>query len=102
MRPQRCIAPPGEAGDCMRACVATILGVPAADIPNFNETTRREGLTGEKQYLAMQQQIREYLSPFGLSIFNSYCNGEWPLEKALDYFSGFSPGVPVIFHGQAR
>jgi hypothetical protein len=101
MIPQRCISAPGEAGDCVRACVATVLGVPAATMPNFNELTKREGLEGEKAYLAMQQQIRDFLRPLGLSIFNSYCNGEWPLEKALDYFSGFSPGVPIIFHGQA-
>jgi hypothetical protein len=102
MVPQRCIASVGEAGDCYSACIATILGVPIASVPNFNEETRREGLYGEAGSLAMTKRAVAYLRPFGLSIFNSYCNGEWPIEKALEYFSGHSPGVPVIFHGKPR
>jgi hypothetical protein len=97
---QRCISTAGEAGDCYRACLATILGVPAASIPNFNDITEKEGLAGESAYLAMQQRTREFLHPLGLGIFNTYCNGEWPMEKALDYFSAHSPGVPIIFHGR--
>jgi hypothetical protein len=101
MAPQRCAAAPGEAGDCYRACLATILGVPASTVPNFNELARRTGLVGEPSYLAMQDMVRTYLRPLGLSVFGTYCNGEWPIEKALDYFSGHSPGVPVIFNGQS-
>lgn len=100
--PQRCATSAGEAGDCYSACIATILGVPIESVPNFNEQTQRQGLFGKEGSLAMTERARQYLRPFGLSIFNTYCNGEWPIEKALDYFSGHSPGVPIIFHGKPR
>jgi hypothetical protein len=101
VKPQQCIASKrGEAGDCYSACIATVLGVPVDTVPNFNELAVRQGLEGQDGSLAMMQMARDFLAPRGLSIFNTYCNGEWPIEKALDYFSGHSPGVPIIFHGK--
>lgn len=99
MKPQFCIAEPGEAGDCFRACIASILGVPVVTVPNFNNLVTQKGPVGAA---LMAEKAREFLNPLGLSLFNTYCNGEWPIEKVLNYFVGYSPGVPVIVHGMPQ
>lgn len=96
MRLQRCISRPGEEGDCYRACLATITGLPIETMPNFilagDMNTAPEG---------MWNAVRAFLAPLGLSIFNNYCNGEWSLERVLEYFSEYNRGVPIILTGMA-
>lgn len=36
-----------------------------------------------------------------MGLFNTWVNGEWPLEKLLTNFSADNPGVPFILHGRA-
>jgi hypothetical protein len=99
---QNCIAVPGEPGDCYRACVASILGLTTQEVPNFHALSVASGAHGDKASLLMQQMVRDFLRPRGLAIFQTYCCGDWPLEEALQHFSGENPGVPVIFNGQPK
>lgn len=98
MTPQMCISAPGEAGDCYRACLATITGHPISQMQNFGKDCRNDPENME----AMWNEVREYLAPFGLSIFNNYCNGEWPLGRVLSYFSDYNAGVPIILTGKPK
>lgn len=95
MRPQNCISAPGEPGDCYRACLATITGIPIGTMPNFGADCRNEP---ER----MWEEVRAFLAPHGLSIFSDYCTGEWPLEKVLEYFSDHNKGVPIILTVKPR
>lgn len=99
---QRCIAKAGEPGDCYRACIATITGIPINSLPNFNAVATAKGIHGSEHSLEMTRLARESLARYGLSLFDTYCNGDWPLEKALDYFSTYNIGVPVILHGLSK
>lgn len=96
MKPQRCIAPAGEPGDCYRACVATITGIPIHQMPNFGKDCRNDPDDME----AMWREVRDFLAPYRVSIFNDYCNGEWPLERVLEWFSRYNVGVPIILTGK--
>lgn len=98
MKPQRCIATSGEPGDCYRACLATITGLDIRDLPNFGKGHRNDPENMEQ----MWNEVREFLAPHGLSIFNNYCNGEWSLERMLDYFSRYNSGVPIILTGKPK
>lgn len=97
MKPQCCIAQAEEPGDCYRACVATITGLEIADIPNFKA---EHALLTREDNIAFDREVRDFLSDRGLSIFNFYCDGDWPLEKALSFWSGFNVGAPAILTGK--
>lgn len=97
MRPQACVSKAGEPGDCYRACIATVTGHDIHGIPNFNALAVGEGFDHSAN---MQKMAREYLALYGLAIFETYCNGEWPLDRALEHLSAYNTGAPVILHGK--
>lgn len=47
----------------------------------------------------MLDAARVWLLPRGLTIYQTYCSGAWPLEKVLQWFSAPSPGAPFILCG---
>lgn len=94
MNPQRCIAPAHEGGDCWRACIASILNLPAATVPHFAE------LSGNC-WDGMYQLAREWLAERGVGIFRTYCSADWTLETLLEHFSKANVGVPIIVNGQS-
>ena len=91
--PQRCIAAPDEGGDCWRACIASVLDMPAAMVPNFAHL--------HPDWDTMIAAAREWLAPRGWSIFRSYISAGWDLDDVLSWFSGNNPHVPVILTGQS-
>ena len=58
MKPQRCLVSLAdhnagiELGDCWRACVATILRLPAREVPNFVDLAKDEFLERTRDWLA--------------------------------------------------
>jgi hypothetical protein len=101
MTPIPCIARElGEFGDCWRACIATILDFAASDVPNFFHLAGG-GNPGTKDCNKRAYELaREWLGERGLAIFRTYFPGTWSLEKLLDETNVFSPGVPMILHGE--
>lgn len=94
MTPQNCIelAPNG---DCWRACLATITGIAAQEMPNFMHL---DGVTNGNIGLA---HARKWLQPHGLAIFDTWVTGEMSLEKVLADCSAFNAGIPIILTGKA-
>lgn len=93
MKPQRCMAPRSEHGDCWRACIATVTGIPAVELPNFCHVYRDD-------WKARYQAVRDHLRPHGLNIFTTYCSAKWETEKLLEVFSAQNVDVPVIVAGR--
>jgi hypothetical protein len=97
VKPQRCLTYQGgpEAGDCYRACIASILNMPARDVPNFVHLSKSEKFADTKL-------AREWLAQFGLTIFQTWCSGEWKLADLLHWFSAINPGTPFILSGACQ
>lgn len=95
MTPVRCTYVPGEEGDCWRACIASILNLPALDVPNFGH------MAGD-DWDEMYRLGREWLSQRGIGIFRTYCSAAWDLDKLLEVFSAANSGIPLIISGQSR
>lgn len=87
---QNCIISAPEAGDCFRACVASITGIDIREIPNFMDLpTEREGY----------EHARDWLKQFGMSLYNDHCSNEWSLPDILKWRSAEHPDVPLILCG---
>lgn len=94
MKPQFCIEPAGSRdGDCYRACVASILGVPIRSVPNF----AADGQDWDEMFCAARAWLRER----GLGFFRTYCSAGWTKEKVLECFSTENSGVPIILMGHS-
>ncbi|HEU4804201.1 MAG TPA: hypothetical protein VFS91_00070 [Nitrobacter sp.] len=74
--------------------MASILDLPAADVPNFANAC------GDS-WSEMYNQAREWLGERGLGIYRTYCSAGWTLEKVAEWFSADNPGVPVILMGRS-
>lgn len=48
----------GQWGDCMRACIASLLALPILDVPHFNE--------GGPRGLEFDRRVRDFLAQHGL------------------------------------
>lgn len=94
MKPQRCIAKGQEQGDCWRACVATILNLPATEVPNFVDL-------GGEDWKAWPKLTREWLAERGLALYEMCCSAEYTIESLLKWRSHDSPDVPVILVGSS-
>lgn len=100
MTPVRCISSSlGEFGDCWRCCIASIVDLPASDVPNFFHIANGRAADGPECNKIAYELAREWLAKRGLGIFRVWAYGEWSLEKVLDQYGGFSPEVPYIVHG---
>jgi hypothetical protein len=101
MTPVPCIAAElGEFGDCWRACIASILDLCASDVPNFFHLANAGDPKAANCNDVAYDLAREWLRGQGLSIFRTYLTGKWALEKVLSELNTFSPGVPIILHGE--
>ena len=87
---QRCIAPATEHGDCWRACLASVLGLPAKEVPNFVHTAGDDFVV----------EARRWLAPHGLTIFETWYWENWTLEDVLKWASAHNPQTPIILSGQ--
>ena len=80
--------PPNSYGDCIRACVASLLDLPTLDVPHFV----RDGAPGH----VMQQRLREWLAPRGLvPMFSGFPASDTP-DPVLEFMGAENPGVPYI------
>lgn len=80
--------PPHTYGDCVRACVATILN--RDDVPHFCH----DDPTAE----VMFDRLREYLKPLGLAPWVVQY-GPDPIELLLDTLNQLNPDAPFILFG---
>lgn len=76
--------PPESYGDCMRACLATLLALPAAKVPHI----------GEAEHWI--RAARDFLHPLGLTIvvYDFPAVGDGPLPVILP------PGIFLMLFGQ--
>lgn len=81
----------GSDGDCLRACIATVLDLPAADVPHV---MRAEGDAAE-----MWQALRDHLKLSGLAPIVANYPGELSLSDLLHVFDQQNPGAVVIVIG---
>lgn len=80
--------PPNSYGDCLRACIASLLDIPTVDVPHFV----RDGCEPEVTY----QRVREWLADRGLvPMFSGYVASETP-DDVLRFMGETNPGVYYI------
>lgn len=90
MIPQFCLTANPE-GDCWRACLATITGLPASQMPNFMHL-------GKPAREAANQWLRQHR----LSVFNYRVGGaSWTLAEVLEEHSAFNQNTPIILSGES-
>jgi hypothetical protein len=83
----------GTFGDCVRACIASILELPAEDVPHFYHDNC-VGETGHKR-------IREWLAGRKLAPFHAYYNGEARLETVLEHMKLVNPDIYYMLYGNS-
>lgn len=83
--------PPDSYGDCVRACVATILNLDAEAVPHFVH----DGCDGTE----MQERLRSYLATRSLAPFWAHYPGDAPLAEVLDIVGSQNPNVPYLLYG---
>lgn len=86
---------PEPHGDCWRACLATITGLDAAKMPNF---VHAPGVNSPDDTTKL---AREWLKPYGLTIFDTFLPGDWSLQTVLKDASAINPGTAFILSGRA-
>lgn len=82
----------GTYGDCVRACIATIMDVDAEAVPHFVH----DGCDGT----TMQNRIRDWLAPQGLAPYWTHYDGNIPLEEVLETIGAQNPNVVYLLYGR--
>lgn len=82
------------AGDCLRACVASVLGLEAEDVPHFfhDKCTAEIG----------NERLQEWARTRGLVPCYVIYPGAVPMEQVLEYWGGMNPTVPAILYGSTQ
>lgn len=83
----------GTHGDCMRACVATVLDMDPASVPHFYHDGSAE---------AGMQRITEFLAKLKLAPFFMHYPATLTLDEVLDWMGEQNPTVPCILFGEAE
>ncbi|NUM72786.1 hypothetical protein HUU40_00350 [candidate division KSB1 bacterium] len=83
--------PPNSYGDCVRACVASMLDYPAKDVPHFYHDNC-DGEEGTKR-------IRAFLAERGFVMIHFAFAGSVQLADILAGWAEMNPGVPAILFG---
>lgn len=95
MTPVSCMTvhnPPVSYGDCLRACVATILDLPSADVPHFY----RDGRMPEQADF----ELREFLKSKGFGLVTMMHPMPSPIEEVKELVQNTAPNVPYILFGR--
>lgn len=82
----------GTFGDCLRACVASILELDADDVPHFFH----DGCDGETG----TQRMREWLSERQLAPFFIQYDGHHSLDEILELQGAQNPDVHYLLYGR--
>jgi hypothetical protein len=84
--------PPNSYGDCLRACVASILEIePPEQVPHIFED-------GEGDEAAKFARLTAYLETIGLAPFWTLFPGDAPLQSVLDTMAHNNPGCHYILY----
>lgn len=81
----------GKYGDCVRACIASILELDAEKVPHFYDA----GRTGEEAI----PLIRDWLATMDLAAFFSSYPGEIPLDDLLAFQEAQNPQCIYMLFG---
>lgn len=84
----------GAYGDCMRACIASILEMQAEVVPHFGD-----GNPTPEQFMSA---INAFLNPLGKSLFRTVASGTETLEDVLQYMGEMNPDLHYILGGAAE
>lgn len=94
MTPVMCMVrhnPPHSYGDCVRACIASLLSMPAEHVPHFYHDDC-DGLEGVRR-------IREFLKSIGYGVFTVQYSGEAPLSDVLAVMNDNCPAAYYMLFG---
>lgn len=94
MIPVQCMVihnPPNTYGDCVRACIASILEMGSPDVPHFYH----DGCDGEEGTL----RIINWLKPQGLAWCLTAWSGDVPLDEMLTHAGYNTNGAHYILFG---
>lgn len=83
--------PPRSYGDCLRACIATVLDLDAEQVPHFADM----GATGVEAVAS----ARRWLADRGLTIAAFAFPGSETLSDVLEYMGEMNPGVTWLLFG---
>ena len=96
MIPVHCIVkhdPPNSYGDCVRACVASLLNLPAEAVPHFYHDNNKD---------AAQDRIREFLATVGYAPFWVHYPADAPLADILTVMNSNCPNAHYILFGRTE
>lgn len=95
MKPVHCIVKhdpaAGTYGDCIRACIATILELPAEKVPHFAHDNAEP--------FTVYQRVREYLADHKLAPFWINFDGAIPREDLLSMLHQLNPESIFMLYG---
>lgn len=97
MIPVHCLTrhnPPDTYGDCVRACIASMLELPATDVPHFY----RDGCDAETG----TQRMREYLATLGYCAFYVAYDGGSSLDELQRVMMQINPGITYMLFGSTE
>lgn len=80
--------PPISHGDCVRACIAVLLGLNTRDVPHFTH----DGCDGD----VMMQRIRDWLEPRGLVPMTVAFPASPTPEPVFEHMAAVNPSVPYM------
>ena len=94
MTPQTCTTthnPPHSYGDCLRACIATVLDMEIEYVPHFAD----KGVTG----LETLTHVRKWLGERGWTMATFGMPGDQDVADVLEYMSQANPTVTWLLFG---
>lgn len=83
--------PPSSYGDCLRACIATVMDMPPEQVPHFADL----GATGQEALAS----ARRWLAGHGLTIATFALPGSEPLSEVMDFMEQTNPTVTWLLFG---
>lgn len=86
--------PPSSYGDCLRACIATVMDLPAERVPHFADL----GATAEESLAS----TRRFLADYGLTIATFAFPGSEPLASLMEWMEGMNPTVTWLLFGSTN
>jgi hypothetical protein len=84
----------GTYGDCLRACVATIMEMDAEQVPHFFH----DNCDGE----TAMHRLREWSRQYGVGPFTAHFSGDIPMADVLAMQAQQNGGVPYMLFGSTE
>lgn len=97
MTPIMCMVrhdPPNSYGDCVRACIASLLSMPAEHVPHFFHDDC-DGVEGVRR-------IREFLATIGYAVFAVQYDGQATLSDVLAIMNDNCPTAYYMLFGSTN